>query len=105
AAGCVARPRVATHAVQRGGADEGGRGVVLCGDHAAFTGRQVLGRVEAETGEVGNRTDLTAADRAFHAVRRVLDDHQAVGAGEPLERVEICRAPRVVHRQQHARGW
>ena len=41
--------------------------------HAAFAGRQVLHRVEAERGEIAERADARAADRRAEGVRGILD--------------------------------
>ncbi len=72
-------------------------------DHAAFAGREVLGRVEAEAREVGGRADLAAARHAFDAVRGVFDREEPMARGQLSDRGDVRRPAAVVHGDDRAR--
>ena len=71
-------------------------------DHPTFTRRDVLRRVEAETGEVADRPNLPARLDPLGAVRGVFYEEDASGAREHLERRHVGGTPGVVHRHDRA---
>ncbi len=68
-------------------------------DRAAVAERaQVLGRIEAEGGNIGDRAEPPAMKPRAVRLGAVLDNTCAVPAGESEDRVEIGRLPIKVHR-------
>ena len=74
-------------------------------EHAALAGGEILVGVEAEAGDVADRADLAAVgEPRLGGVRGVLDEPQPVPLAGRLERRQVARVPRVVHRHDGARA-
>jgi hypothetical protein len=80
----------------------GQRGVVG-GDHAAFAGRHVLGRVKRVAGRAP-RPQRLAVERGAVRLARVLDDRQAVLGGDLGKRRHVGRLAEEMHRDDRARA-
>ena len=73
---------------------------VVVGEHraAVAVAAERLGRIEAGPGDRAERAALPAAQRAADRLRRILDDHQAFGLGDPLDRGIVGGKPEQVDR-------
>src|SRR5262249_44403840 len=84
----VSLPGVAANPVQRKNAQAIGKLSVLCGNHAAFAGREGFRRVERETSDVSDFADRSPFEARRKSVSGVFDDRQAVAAANVENGVE-----------------
>src|SRR6185437_7097356 len=96
-------PSVLAHAVQRQHFRARNARLVATRDHAAFTGHDVLGGVEAETPEVAERAGLASVVSGLDGVRAILDHFEVVLARNLDDRVHLARSSREMHRQDRSR--
>ena len=73
--------------------DHGAQVVVIGGHRSAFTGSDRLHRMEAEAGNVGDRTDRPRLIRGADRVRSILDENQVVLVANLANRVVLNGAP------------
>ena len=65
----------------------------------------MLGRREAEAGDVGYDADLAVADLGPEGQTRILNDEKTVPVGQPAQGMKIGRVSIHVDRQDGARAW
>ena len=88
----VAPPGIATHPVQADDPrflDE----LAVSGEHPAFTGREILGRVKAERDGIWSRADVHALVFRRQPVRGILDERKVVLPRDFPEPLELGRMP------------
>ena len=70
---------------------------LAAGQHAAFTGGEVFGGVEAESGEVCAGTDGGAFEPGSHRMRGIFNQFQPVFFGNGPQRIQFHRVSGVMH--------
>ena len=88
----------ARHAVQPQELEPLGELGVVDGDGAALAAGQILGGVEAEAGRIGQVAGPYAVAHALDAVRRILDQAQAMLVGDGLQRAHVAHQAVEMHR-------
>ena len=71
--------------------------IAFAGQHSAFTGREILGRVKAERNRIWPRADVHALVFRRQSVRCVLDEDEVVPPRDLSQVVELGRVAGVVH--------
>src|ERR1044071_10213731 len=72
--------------------------VTHTGDRAAFTGGNMLGFLETETAQVGQRATMPALVLGEPGLTGILNHRQLVLAGDDLDWVHVARHSENVHR-------
>jgi hypothetical protein len=70
-------------------------------DHAPFGGGDDLARMQAEDTDVGQRPDRPAVAAAAEGTGSIIQNAQAVLAGQTANRIDIARQPELIHRHDH----
>ena len=99
-----ALPGIRRKAVEGKTLDPGCIGLRGGRDHSALARDDVLGRVEAEGGEVAERPGMAIADERLDRVRAILDHRQPALAREGDDVDDVARSSREVHRNHRARA-
>ena len=97
AASRVAVPAVLGDAVHREHSDAFAQGLVVGGQRAAFAGRHVLRRIEAESRGVAHAANAPVAVVAAHRMSRVGQHLQVVTLGDVEDRIHLARLTGEVH--------
>src|SRR5687768_15379841 len=93
----VTLPGLAADPVQRHDAGALDDGLIVADQHPPFSGGDGLRRVKRETGEVPERADVPAAILRRKRVGGILDDAQAVAAGDSEDGLHVAGMPGDVH--------
>ena len=93
--------------MQAGDGDLLGERVIGGHDHATLGGGEILGRIEAEAGEIADGADFrhpaaVHVARGAGGVGGVLDDFQIVGARDVEDAIHVAGVAGEVHRQDRA---
>src|SRR2546430_8326129 len=72
-------------------------------DHSAFTGGDVLDRMTAEHGHIGNAAYATPSILSSEGVTRILNHRQSVALRYLPDRIQIGGMSRIIHRKNGSR--